>query len=283
MEDRIKNVIILGSGTMGNGISQAVATPGQYATYMLDIEQSILDRGMEAIRDSLRRIERKGRITPEEAEAILSRIKATTDYEVAREADIVIEAIPENLELKIEIFRKLDRICPPHTILGTNTSSLPITAIAASTARPEAVIGMHFMNPVSVMKGVEVIRGRMTSAQTIEKTLRFLESIDKIPCLAKDYAGFVNSRLLNLYMNEAVLAVMDGNSPEEVDRIMVHTANMPIGPLKLLDLVGIDVHLSVMEVLRNEFGDRFLVAPLTRQMVRAGHLGRKTGRGFYSY
>jgi 3-hydroxybutyryl-CoA dehydrogenase len=283
MADKIRNVVVLGSGTMGNGISQVVATPGEYETYMLDIAQSALDRGLESIRDSLQRIERKGRITQEEAAAILSRIKATTDYEVVSEADMVIEAIPENLELKIETFQKLDRICPPHAIFGTNTSSLPITAIAASTGRPEAVIGMHFMNPVSVMKGVEVIKGRMTSDETIEQTVKFLESIDKIPCLAKDYAGFVNSRLLNLYINEAVLAVMDGNSPEEVDRIMVHTANMPIGPLKLLDLVGIDVHLSVMEVLRNEFGDRFLVAPLTRQMVRAGHLGRKSGRGFYQY
>lgn len=283
MGSKVVNVVVLGSGTMGNGIAQAVATPEEYVTYMLDVDQSALDKGLGAIRSSLQRLERKNKITPKETEAILSRIRATTDYEVVRTADMVIEAIPENLELKIEIFRKLDGLCPPHAILGTNTSSLPITAIAASTSRPEAVIGMHFMNPVSVMKGVEVIKGRTTSPETVERTVRFLERIEKIPCVATDYAGFVNSRLLNLYMNEAVMAVMDGNSPEEVDKIMIHTANMPIGPLKLLDLVGLDVHLDVMEILRNEFGDRFLVSPLTRQMVRAGHLGRKTGRGFYNY
>lgn len=283
MDPKIRTVAVLGAGIMGNGISQTIAAAGPYLVYMVDVAQAILEQGLESIKKSLGRFTKKGEMTPEESEAIISRITPTTDFEVVQESDLVVEAIPEDLALKIETFQKLNDLCPTHAIMGTNTSSLPIASIAAATERPDMVIGIHFMNPVPVMKGVEVIKGLMTSPETVQATVNFVESIGKIPCLALDYAGFINSRLLSIYINEAVLAVMDGNPPEEVDKGMIHTANMPMGPLKLLDLIGLDVHLKIMDILRNEYGDRFLAAPLTRQMFRAGHLGRKTGRGFYQY
>lgn len=283
MKPEIKTVVVLGSGTMGNGITQSVAMSGKYKVVMVDVNQAAVDNGMKIIEKSLGRIVKKGKMTKDESQAVLSKITPTMEFESVKEADFVVEAIPEIMELKVDTFKKLDEMCPAHTIFGTNTSSLPITAVAATIDRPESVIGTHFMNPVPIMKGVEVVKGRMTSQETIDRTLSFLESFGKKPCMAVDYAGFVNSRLLNLYLNEAVLSVMDGNTPEEVDKIMLYTANMPIGPLRLLDMVGIDVHLTIMEILRKEFGDRFRVAPLTRQMVSAGHLGMKTGRGFFEY
>ncbi|MFC1822180.1 3-hydroxyacyl-CoA dehydrogenase family protein [Thermodesulfobacteriota bacterium] len=283
MANEVKVVSVLGAGIMGSGIAQTIAQSGLYSVHMVDINQPALDKGMKNIEKSIERFIKKGSFSKEEGEAVISRITATREFDVVGETDLVVEAIPENLALKIETFKKLSEQCPDRAILGSNTSSLPIASIASATNRPEKVIGIHFMNPVPIIKGVEVIKASMTSAETIRKTISFLESIGKEPCLALDFPGFVNSRLLNLYMNEAVFAVMDGNTPEEVDKVMVHTANMPIGPLRLADMVGLDVHLNVMDILRKEYGERFRVAPLTRQMVRAGSLGQKTGQGFYKY
>jgi 3-hydroxybutyryl-CoA dehydrogenase len=201
MDPKIRTVAVLGAGIMGNGISQTIAAAGPYLVYMVDVAQAILEQGLESIKKSLGRFTKKGEMTPEESEAIISRITPTTDFEVVQESDLVVEAIPEDLALKIETFQKLNDLCPTHAIMGTNTSSLPITSIAAATERPDMVIGIHFMNPVPVMKGVEVIKGLMTSPETVQATVNFVESIGKIPCLALDYAGFINSRLLSIYIN----------------------------------------------------------------------------------
>jgi 3-hydroxybutyryl-CoA dehydrogenase len=277
----IKNVVVLGGGTMGNGITQVIAQAG-YQVAMRDVDNEILDRAMKTIGKSLEKLENKGSIK-ESKDNIIKRINPTTDIEVVKDADYVIEAVPEKLDLKQDIFKKLDELCPPHTILGTNTSSLPITAIASVTRRPDKVIGTHFMNPVPVMKGVELVKGRMTSDETLDTTKKFMDSIGKKAIVAVDYAGFITSRLLNAYLNEAAYAVMDGNSPKDVDDAMVYCTNMPIGPCALLDLVGIDVVVYVLGILEEEFGERFKAAPLLKQMVRAGHLGRKARKGFYEY
>lgn len=283
MPVNVRQVIVLGAGAMGTGIAQSVATGGRHQVYLMDVEQSVLEKALDHIGRSLDKFVAKGALDDAQRRAILNRIKPVREFEIVAQADLVIEAVPEDLDLKREIFGSLSTLCPEVAILATNTSSLPITSLAEATKRPDKVIGMHFMNPVPLMKGVEIIPGRMTSPETLQTAVDFVEGLGKTACVAVDYAGFINSRLLNLYINEAVLAVMDGNPPEEVDKVMVHTANMPLGPLRLLDLVGLDVHLHVMDILRTEFGDRFRAAPLTRQMVRAGHLGRKTGRGFYEY
>lgn len=278
----MKRVAVIGAGTMGNGIAQVSAT-FKYEVSMIDISDDLVKNGIKAIESSLSRMEKKGKLTKEEVKSIVERINPTTDFGVVKNADIVIEAVPEKLDLKKEIFKKLDGLCPKETVLGTNTSSLPITAIAASTKRPEMVVGIHFMNPVPVMKGVEVIKGYHTSEETLKKTLDFLKSIGKIPGVAPDYAGFVTSRILNVYLNEAVNCVLMGAKPEDVDNLMVNCCNMPMGPLRLLDLVGLDVHLNVENFLESELGDGYKVSPLTRQMVRGGMLGVKSGRGFYEY
>jgi len=278
----MSRVAVIGAGTMGNGIAQVAATCG-YDVVMVDVSEDLLSRGVKAVESSLSRMEKKGKLSPEQVAGILERVVVSTRMEEAAEADVVIEAVPENLELKKQIFRKLDELCSEETILGTNTSSLPVTAIAAATRRPEKVVGMHFMNPVPVMKGVEVVRGYHTSDDTLKRTLDFLKRIQKIPGVAPDLPGFVTSRILNVYLNEAVNCVMMGAKPEDVDNLMVHCCNMPMGPLRLLDLVGLDVHLNVQNFLSSELGDKYQVCPLTKQMVRAGMLGVKTGGGFYSY
>lgn len=278
----MKRVAVIGAGTMGNGIAQVSATFG-YQVSMVDISDDLLEKGMKTIKSSLSRMEKKGKLSAEEAKNIIGRINATLGFDAVKNADIVIEAVPEQLDLKKEVFKKLDELCPQETILGSNTSSLSITAIAAATKRPEMVVGIHFMNPVPVMKGVEVIRGYQTSEETLKRTLNFVKSIDKIPGVAPDYPGFVTSRILNVYLNEAVNCVLMGAKPEDVDSLMVNCCNMPIGPLRLLDMVGLDIHLNVENFLESELGDRYKVSPLTRQMVRAGNLGVKSGMGFYDY
>jgi 3-hydroxybutyryl-CoA dehydrogenase len=278
----MKKVAVIGAGTMGNGIAQVCAT-FEYQVSMVDISDEVVKNGMKAIESSLSRLKKKGNLSEEEARDIIERIKPIADFNVAKEADIVIEAVPEQLDLKKDIFKKLDELCPRETILGTNTSSLPITAIATATKRPEKVVGMHFMNPVPVMRGVEVVKGYHTSEETLKKTLDFLKSIGKIPGVAPDFPGFVTSRILNVYLNEAVNCVLMGAKPEDVDNLMVHCCNMPLGPLRLLDMVGLDVHLNVQNFLAGELGDDYKVSPLTKQMVRAGMLGVKSGKGFYDY
>jgi 3-hydroxybutyryl-CoA dehydrogenase len=250
---------------------------------MSDIKDEFVSRGMATIEKSLDRMIKKGTLQESEKAEIMSKIKTTTDTNDAKDADLVIEAAPEELELKVNIFKQLDAICKEDAILGTNTSSLPIGAIAAATGRPEKVIGIHFMNPVPMMKGVEVIPGRNTSEDVLEAAKEYVKSIDKEPCEARDYAGFIVSRLVDAIMNEAFWCVMDGNKPEEVDKAVKLCLNHPMGPLELCDLAGADVVLHGLETMYDEFGERLMPAPLLKNMVRSGDLGRKTGRGFYDY
>jgi 3-hydroxybutyryl-CoA dehydrogenase len=278
----IKSVFVIGAGTMGNGIAQVSAQAG-YNVTMSDIKDEFVKKGMDAIGKSLDRSVKKGTLQESEKAAIIGRIKTTLDVKDARNADMVIEAAPEILDLKKSIFKQLDEVCQPDAILATNTSSLPIGAIAASTKRPSKVIGIHFMNPVPVMKGVEVIPGRQTAPDVLEAAKEYVKKIGKEPCEARDYAGFIVSRLVDALMNEAFWCVMDGNKPEEVDKAVKLCLNHPMGPLELCDLAGADVVLHGLETMYEEFGERLMPAPLLKNMVRSGDLGRKTGRGFYDY
>lgn len=279
---KINKVVVLGAGIMGNGIVQVVAQAG-YQVVMRDINDDMLAKGLKTIEKSLSKLVEKNKITDEEKTNILGRITTTTAMEAVSDADLIIEAVPERLDLKAKVFEEADKLAPAHAILGSNTSSLPITAIAAATKRPEQVAGIHFMNPVPMMKGVELIKGRVTSQETIDIAVEFTKSLNKVPTIAVDYAGFISSRVLQAYVNEAAYCVMDGNTPKDVDDNMIYCANMPMGPCALMDLIGIDVCVFVLGILEEEFGPKFKVAPLLKQMVRAGHLGRKAGQGFYKY
>lgn len=278
----IKTVAVIGAGTMGNGIAQVTAQAG-YNVIMTDIKDEFLARGMNTIGGSLDRLIKKGTLQEADKQAILGRIKTTLDLNEARNAQLVIESAPEVLELKANIFKTLDEVCPPETILASNTSALPIGSISSAISRKEKVIGIHFMNPVPVMKGVEVIVSTYTSEDTVETSKNFVKSLGKEPCEAKDYAGFIVSRLVDVLMNEAAQCVMDGNKPEEVDKAMRLCCNFPIGPLELADLAGVDIVLHGLETMEKEFGERLKAVPLLKAMVRAGALGRKTGKGFYDY
>jgi len=274
----------MGAGIMGSGIAQVTAQAG-YKVTMEDVSDQFIQRGLASIEKSLSRGVAKGNLSEDDKADILSRINTATDISGVKDADLVIEAIPEELELKLNTFKELDNICPPHTILASNTSALPISAMAAATSsqRQSQFIGIHFMNPVPLMKGVEIIPGRHTSDETVRISQRFVQSLGKEPCEVVDYAGFVVSRILDAMMNEAFFCVMDGNKPEQVDKAMKLCCNFPMGPLELCDLAGADIVLHGLETLHKEFGDRLLPAPLLASMVRAGDLGRKTGRGFYDY
>ena len=280
----IKNVFVIGAGVMGNGIAQVTAAAG-YNVTMIDIKEEIISKALATIEKSLDRKIKKGDIQEEDKKTTLSRIRTTLEIKDAKDADLVIEAIPEDLELKLNAFKELDNICPEHTILSSNTSALPISAMAVATSdvRQSKVIGIHFMNPVPVMKGVELIPGRHTSDQTIQSSKDFVKRLGKEPCEAVDYAGFIVSRILDAMMNEAFRCVMDGNKPEEIDKAMKLCANFPMGPLELCDLAGADIVLHGLETMHKEFGNRFHPAPLLLSMVRSGDLGRKSGRGFYDY
>jgi 3-hydroxybutyryl-CoA dehydrogenase len=278
----IKSVFVIGAGTMGNGIAQVSAQAG-YDVTMSDIKDEFIQKGLAAIEKSLDRSVKKGTMQESEKKAIIGRIKTTTDNKVAKNADLVIEAAPEILDLKKSIFKQLDEICKPDAILASNTSSLPIGAIAAVIKNPKRVLGIHFMNPVPVMKGVEVIPGRATAADVLEAAKEYVKKIGKEPCEARDYAGFIVSRLVDALMNEAFWCVMDGNKPEEVDKAVKLCLNHPMGPLELCDLAGADIVLHGLETMYEEFGERLMPAPLLKNMVRSGDLGRKTGRGFYDY
>jgi 3-hydroxybutyryl-CoA dehydrogenase len=278
----IKTVAVIGAGTMGNGIAQVIAQAG-YSVIMTDIKDEFLAKGMSAIGGSLDRLIRKGSLKEEDKKAILARIKTTIDMKEARNAQLVIESAPEVLELKANIFKELDAACPPETILASNTSALPISAISTAVKRKDKVIGIHFMNPAPLMKGVEVIVSTYTSQDTIDISKAFVKAIGKEPCEAKDYAGFIVSRLIDVLVNEATQCVMDGNKPEEIDKAMRLCCNFPMGPLELCDLTGADIVLHGLETMKVEFGDRMNAVPLLKSQVRSGALGRKTGRGFYDH
>ena len=280
----IEVIGVIGSGTMGNGIAQVAARAG-FRVILCDVKDEFLQRGMAAVEKSLQRDIDKERLTPEEKQRIVGRIKSTTNLEALDQTTFAIEAVTEDLAIKSQVFRELDRITPTDTVLASNTSSISITKLAAVTRRPDKVIGMHFMNPVPVMKLVEVIRGIATSDHTYEKVKTLSESLGKTPLDCQDSPGFVSNRVLMPMINEAIFCVMEGvGSPEAVDTVMKSGMNHPIGPLALADLIGLDICLNVLEVLQEGLGDpKYRPCPLLRKMVDAGQLGRKSGRGFYQY
>jgi len=278
----IKTVAVIGAGTMGNGIAQVTAQAG-YNVIMTDIKEEFLTKAMTTISGSLDRMIKKGTLQEADKNTILARIKTSTDMKEAKNAQLVIESAPEILELKANIFKQLDEACPPETILASNTSALPISAISAAVKRKDKVIGIHFMNPVPVMKGVEIIVSTDTSAEVIELSKNYVKALGKEPCEARDYAGFIVSRLVDAYINEGIKCVQDGNKPEEVDKAMRLCCNFPMGPLELCDLAGADIAMHGMETMEAEFGERFKPAPMLKSNVRSGVLGRKTGKGFYDF
>jgi len=278
----IKVVFVQGAGTMGSGIAQVSAQAG-FEVILMDLSAEFIQKGMNSIEKNLQRSIDKGKIKVDDKSAVLSRIKPVTDTKEAKEADLAIEAVFEDLETKIAVFKELDRVCPPHAILASNTSALPIAAMASATNRPHKVLGLHFMNPVTVMRGVEIIRAVTTSDQTMAVGRQYLQRLGKEVVEAVDYAGFIVSRILDAMLNESVRCVMDGNKPEEIDRAMKICTNFPMGPLELIDLAGADIVLHGLETMEKDFGDRYHPAPLLRQMVRAGALGRKAKKGFYNY
>src|SRR6266550_5489134 len=280
----MKNIVVIGAGTMGNGIAHTAATSGMDVT-LIDVDKPILERAMNTISTNLQRGVDKGRMSVNEKQAVLGRIRSTTDMQAIADADIVVEAIVENLAAKNSLFQKLDGVTQPACILASNTSSISITKIAASTKRPDKIIGMHFMNPVPVMPLVEVIRGIATSDETYAKTEDLAKRMGKMPIEVNDYPGFVANRVLMPMINEAAFALYEGvATAEAIDGVMKLGMNHPMGPLTLADFIGLDVCLAVLRVLQEGFGDpKYRPCPLLVKMVDAGWLGRKSGRGFYRY
>ena len=280
----IEKIAVLGAGQMGNGITQVAACAG-YEVTMIDIKQEFVDKGIATIEKSLSKLVSKERMSQEDADAARSRISGATDRTAAADADLVVEAIPEIPDLKFSTFTELDQICKEGAILASNTSSISINDIAASTNRPNRVIGMHFMNPVPIMKLIEVINGSDTDVEVTEAVIEASEKMGKVPLCCNDSPGFVSNRILCPMINEAILTLQDGVAePEAIDGIMKLGMNHPIGPLALSDLIGNDTVLHIMNVLHEGLADdKYAPAPLLIQMVEEGKLGRKTGQGFYSY
>ena len=281
----IERIAVLGAGQMGNGIAQVAACAG-YQVVMIDIKQDYLDNGLAAIENSLSRVVKKERMTQRQADKAISLISTSTEKTSAADADLVVEAIPEIPELKFSTFAELDTICKPEAILASNTSSISINAIADATSRPDRVIGMHFMNPVPVMKLVEIINGKKTSSEVTELVVKASEQMGKVPLACNDSPGFVSNRILCPMINEAILALEEGVAePDAIDGIMKLGMNHPIGPLALADLIGLDTILHIMNVLHEGFdGDpKYAPSDLLQKMVSEGKLGRKSGEGFYSY
>ncbi len=280
----IKRIAIIGAGTMGNGIAQACAAAG-YQVTLIDVVPGQLERALASINKSVGKLHIKGRLTDEQREAALANITTASEVTAAADADFVVEAVVESLEIKERVFAELDECTRPEVILASNTSSISITELGAVTRRPDKVIGMHFMNPVPLMKLVEVIRGLVTSDETTGTVVALVEKLGKTPVEAQDYPGFISNRILCPMINEAIYALMEGvGTREAIDTVMKLGMNHPMGPLALADLIGLDIVLNVMEVLHAGLGDdKYRPCPLLKRMVAAGHLGRKAGRGFYEY
>lgn len=281
----IKNVMVIGAGTMGNGIAHVFAQ-NNFKVTLCDIKQELIDRGLNTIAANLDRQVKKGTLTEEQKKQTISNILTSTDLAVsAKNQDLIVEAATENVEVKLGIFKTLDEHAAPHTILASNTSSISITKIGAATKRPNQVIGMHFMNPVPVMKLVEIIRGYSTSQEVYDTVKVTSEKLEKIPVEVNDYPGFVSNRVLMPMINEAIFCVYEGVAqPEAIDTVMKLGMAHPMGPLQLADFIGLDVCLAILEVLYDGFNDtKYRPCPLLKKMVTAGHIGKKSGQGFYKY
>jgi len=280
----IRNVGVIGAGTMGNGIAQVFAQTG-YSVHLVDAAQAALSSAQGSIEQSLAKFVQKGSLTPDDRDATLDRIVAHMDIESLADADYIVEAIAEDLDAKRTLFSRLDVIVRPDVILSSNTSSISITTLGAATKRPDRVLGMHFMNPPPLMKLVELIRGQATSAESMDVAAGLCKSLGKISTEAADFPGFIANRILLPMINEAVYALMEGvGTVEAIDTVMKLGMNHPMGPLQLADFIGLDVCLSILLVLQDGLGDpKYRPCPLLRRMVAAGHLGRKSGRGFYHY
>jgi 3-hydroxybutyryl-CoA dehydrogenase len=280
----IHKVGVVGAGTMGNGIAHVFAANG-YAVVMIDIDQSFLARATESIRKNLNRMVEKAKITKEMAEATIGNVKTSLDYDDLKDCQLVVEAALEKVEVKRDIFVRLDRTCPADAILATNTSTISVTEVAAATKRPNKVIGMHFMNPVPVMQLVEVVKGLATDDDTLNTVVELAKKLSKTPVVVNDSPGFVSNRVLLPMINEAVFALQEGvGTPEAIDTVMKLGMNHPMGPLALADLIGLDICLNILEVLQRDLGDpKYRPCPLLKRMVAAGYLGRKSKHGFYSY
>ncbi len=279
-----EKVAVLGAGTMGSGIAQVLAVAG-YQVFLRDLEKELVEKGINNIKENLQKAVDRGKMSNDLKEETFSRVKGTTDIALIKDVDLVIEAVTEKMEIKKEVFRELDRICSPETILATNTSALSITELAAVTGRPGKVVGVHFFNPAHIMKLVELIRGMTTLEDTFVMVKELVENAGKELVEVNESPGFIVNRLLIPLINEAAFILYEGTADaEDIDRAMKLGANHPLGPLALADLVGLDVCLAIMKTLYQEFSDsKYRPCPLLKQKVRAGQLGRKTGRGFYKY